>query len=148
MPRFIAPLAAILLSLALAACSRTPPEQAIREAVGRIEQGIAAHQNAAVRAELAEAFRGGPADDPGRLDKAGVQRLLAGYFLRYKHIGVVVTGVTVEPLAHADDQAWSDASVLLTGADGLIPEAGRHYRVRGLWVREGSDWRLRELHWE
>ncbi|MCZ4306266.1 hypothetical protein O4G98_16135 [Zoogloeaceae bacterium G21618-S1] len=134
--------------IALAACQKTSPEQAIGEAIGRIEQGIASHQNADVRAELAEAFRGGPNTDPGQLDKTGVQRLLAAYFLRYKNIHVVITGVSVEPLSHTPDQAWSDASVLLTGADGLIPEAGRHYRVRGLWVREGSDWRLRELHWE
>ncbi|KAA3651319.1 MAG: hypothetical protein DWQ11_14310 [Proteobacteria bacterium] len=148
MARFVRLCLALTLCAALAACEKTSPEQAIGEAIVRIEQGLAAHQNAAVRAELADAFRGGPAADPARLDKAGVQRLLAGYFLRYKNIGVVVTGVSIEPLSHTPDQAWSSASVVLTGADGLIPEAGRIYQVRGLWLREGGAWRLRELQWE
>ncbi len=139
---------ALVLLAVLAACQKSSPEQAIGEAIARIEQGIAEHQNAAVRAELADAFRGGPNTDPGQLDKTGVQRLLAAYFLRYKNIRVVVTGVSVEPLSHTPDQAWSNASVVLTGAEGLIPETGRIYQVRGLWVREGGDWQLRELQWE
>ncbi|TVT76252.1 MAG: hypothetical protein FHP92_09530 [Denitromonas halophila] len=138
----------LALIAALAACQKTSPEQAIGEAIGRIEQGIAEHQNAAVRAELADAFRGGPSTDPGQLDKTGVQRLLAGYFLRYENIHVVITRVTVEPLSHTPDQAWSNASVVLTGAEGLIPEAGRIYQVRGLWVRADGDWQLRELQWD
>lgn len=148
MARFVRFCVVLVACTVLAACEKTSPEQAIGEAIERIERGIATHQNAAVRAELADAFRGGPGADPAQLDKAGVQRLLAAYFLRYKNIGVVVAGVTVEPLSHTPDQAWSNASVVLTGADGLIPEAGRIYQVRGLWVRQGGDWQLRELQWE
>lgn len=148
MARFVRICLVLVTCAVLAACEKTSPEQAIGEAIERIERGLAAHQNAAVRAELADAFRGGPGTDPGQLDKAGVQRLLAAYFLRYKNIGVVVTGVTVEPLSHTPDQAWSRASAVLTGADGLIPEAGRIYQLRGLWVREDGQWRLRELQWE
>ncbi|HPR06084.1 MAG TPA: hypothetical protein PK620_11585 [Denitromonas sp.] len=138
----------LALLTALVACQKTSPEQTIGEAIARIEQGIASHQNADVRAELADAFRGGPNTEPGQLDKTGVQRLLAAYFLRYKNIRVGVTGVSVEPLSHTPDQAWSTASVVLTGAEGLIPETGRIYQLRGLWVREGGDWQLRELQWE
>jgi hypothetical protein len=143
-------LAAVVMAggLWLSGCARTPPEAAIGEAVEAIDTALDAQDNAGVRRWLAEDFRGGPAGTADPLDKAGVQRLLAGYFLRYRHIGVVVSGLTVTPLAHDDTQAWSEAKVLLTGAEGLIPDTGRLYTVRGLWQRDGDDWALRELTWE
>lgn len=140
--------AAALLCLWLAACSAPPPETAIRAAVDRIDAALSEHDNSAVRAELAESFRGGPADEAGQLDKAGVQRLLAGYFLRYRNIHVVISGLTVEPLAHDPSQAWSDAKVVLAGAEGLIPETGRVYSVRGLWQLRDDQWQLVQLRWE
>ncbi len=134
--------------LVLAACAPTPPEAGIRAAVDDIAHALDAHDNAAVRAYLTDTFQGGPAAEPGQLDKAGVRRLLAGYFLRYRNIGVVISGLTITPLAHDPTQAWSDATVLLTGAEGLVPETGRLYKVRGLWTQSDGDWRLVQLTWE
>lgn len=139
---------AILLAVLCAACARTPPEEAIRAEIAAIETALAEHDNRGVRARLAAGFQGGPADTPSQLDHSGVQRLLAGYFLRYPNIGVVVTGLTITPLAHDPTQAWSEASVLLTGAEGLIPDTGRIYTVRGLWQQSEGDWRLVQLTWE
>ena len=139
---------AILLVTLCAACAKTPPEEAVRAEISAIENALAEHDNRGVRAHLAPGFQGGPADTPAQLDHGGVQRLLAGYFLRYPNIGMVVTGLTVTPLAHDPTQAWSEASVLLTGADGLIPDAGRIYKVRGLWLKADGDWRLQQLSWE
>jgi len=139
---------AILLAVLCMACARTPPEAAIRAEIAAIETALAEHDNRAVRAHLAPGFQGGPADAPSQLDHSGVQRLLAGYFLRYPNIGVVVTGLTITPLAHDPTQAWSEASVLLTGAEGLIPDTGRIYTVRGLWRQAEGDWQLAELSWE
>ncbi|QID19216.1 hypothetical protein G3580_17280 [Nitrogeniibacter mangrovi] len=138
----------IVLLFFCAACTRTPPEEAIRAEVAAIQSALAEHDNGGVRARLAADFQGGSSEAPTRLDPAGVRRLLAGYFLRYPHIGVVVTGLTVTPLAHDPTQAWSEASVLLTGAEGLIPETGRIYHVRGLWRQTEGDWRLVRLTWE
>jgi len=138
----------MLMAVFCVACARTPPEEAIHEAVAAIQTALAEHDNRGVRAHLATGFQGGPADAPTQLDPGGVQRLLAGYFLRYPNIGVVVTGLTVTPLAHDPTQAWSEASVLLTGAEGLIPDTGRIYTVRGLWRQAEGDWQLAELSWE
>lgn len=137
----------LLLCLALQACTRPGPEAAIREAIGQIEQALSARDNAGVRALLAADFQGGPEDDPASLDAPGAQRLLAGYFLRYRHIGVLVTGVSVTPIAHDPSQAWSEATVTLAGAQGLLPESGRILKVRGLWRDVDGDWLLLRLTW-
>lgn len=40
------------------------------------------------------------------------------------------------------------AKVLVTGAQGLIPERAEPYDVKLQWRFDGSDWKLIELHWE
>lgn len=137
-----------VLAMSLMACERPAPESGIREAIAGIEQALSARDNAGVREHLADDFQGGPGDAANALDKRSVQRTLAGYFLRYQNIGVVVTAISVEPLAHDPDQAWSEATVLLTGAEGLIPETGRAYSVRGLWQYRDGAWQLAQLSWE
>lgn len=137
-----------VLAMSLMACERPAPEVGIRDAITDIEQAISARDNAGVREHLTDDFQGGPGDAAGSLDKRGAQRMLAGYFLRYKNIGVVVTAITVEPLAHDPEQAWSEATVVLTGTEGLIPETGRAYSVRGLWQYRDGAWRLAQLGWE
>ena len=138
---------ALLLCLSALACSREGPDQAIREAIGEIEQALSDRDNAGVRAHLAPGFQGGPDHDPTRLDPSGVQRMLAGYFLRYRHIGVLVTGVSVSPIAHDPTQAWSEATVTLAGAQDLIPESGRILKVTGLWREIDGEWLLVRLSW-
>jgi len=137
-----------VLAMMLAACNRPEPEVGIREAIASIEQALGARDNAGVREHLTKDFRGGPAEAANSLDQREAQRMLAGYFLRYRNIGVVVTAISVEPLPHDTDQAWSNATVLLTGAEGLIPETGRAYSVRGLWQFRDGGWRLAQLSWE
>jgi len=139
---------AILLVALCLACSKTPPEEAVRARIAAIETALAERDNSGVRSNLAPGFQGGPADAPAQFDQPGVQRLLAGYFLRYPNIRLVVTGLKVTPLAHDPSQAWSEAAVLLTGAEGLIPDTGRIYTVRGLWQQTDGDWRLVQLTWE
>jgi len=137
-----------LLALMLMACERPAPETGIREAIAGIEQALGARDNAGVREHLTDDFQGGPGDAASSLDQRSVQRMLAGYFLRYKNIGVVVTAISVEPLAHDPEQAWSEATVLLTGTEGVVPERGQAYSVRGLWQFRDGEWRLAQLSWE
>jgi len=132
----------------IVACSHPAPEDGIREAVEQIETALAEHDNAGIREHLTADFLGGPEADAHRLDRRGVQRLLAAYFLRYKNIGVVVTAIQVKPLAHDPNQAWSEATVVLTGAEGVIPDTGRAYSVRGLWQYSDGVWELARLTWE
>ena len=146
-PRILLTCCLCVLAALLSACEKPAPEAAVREAISRIEAGIAARNNADVRAELAASFSGGPAAAPNELDMAGAQRLMAATFLRYRNIGVVVTAVRIEPLAASPDQMWSSATVLLPGAAGLVPEAGRLHEVEGVWLREEGAWRLRQLTW-
>lgn len=141
-------LAVVLVALLTTACERPAPETGIREAIAGIEQALGARDNAGVRAHLTDDFRGGPTEAANSLDPREAQRMLAGYFLRYRNIGVVVTAISVELLPHDPDQAWSKATVLLTGAEGLIPETGRAYSVRGLWQYRDGAWRLAQLGWE
>ena len=38
--------------------------------------------------------------------------------------------------------------VVVTGAQGLIPERAEPYAIQLQWRLDGSDWKLIELHWE
>ena len=46
------------------------------------------------------------------------------------------------------DKAPAARRVLVTGAQGLIPERASPYALRLEWWREGDDWKLRDLRWE
>ena len=95
-----------LLCMALAACTRTPPEEKLRTTVAGMQAAIEAHDASALSDVLAEDFLG-----PGGLDRDGARRLALGAFLRYRDVGV-----TLGPL-ETDVQA-EHATVRFTALNG------------------------------
>jgi hypothetical protein len=126
--------------LALAACARTPPEQAVREAVAAVEAAIETGEPRRLHGWLAEDFVG-----PGGMDRAGARQLAQASLLRYRELSVVLgpVEVTVDG-THA--QASFTAAV--TGGSGrVLPDAGRIYDVRTGWRLEDGEWRLLSAEW-
>ncbi len=128
---------------ALAACSRSDPQAALEAAVQALQDGLESKQTGAVLDLLDEQFR---AQD--NLDRAWAQRTMTLVFLRYADVKIVA------PLrrSHIDPNArhvgWTEAQVLLAGAQGLLPERAAPYSVKLQWRHDGKRWKLFALEWE
>lgn len=129
--------------LALAACSRTDPEQQLLETAQALQAAIEARDTGDVMDLVDENFRGS-----ANLDPQSVRRLLTATFLRYQNIRVVALapGVRIDP--SAPTLGFIESKVVVTGAQGLIPERAEPYTVRSEWRLVDGDWKLSDLRWE
>ncbi len=130
----------VVLVVLLAACDRTPPEQALRNRIDALQQAIESRDGADVRDALADDFIG-----PDGLDRNGAKRLAQGLFLRNQKIGVIVGPLDVEM---KQDHATVHCTAALTGGSGsLLPDSGQLYDVTSGWRLEDGDWRLTSIKW-
>jgi len=75
-----------------------------------------------------------------------LHRILMGYFLRYKDIGVFYTNTAIE--IKSPGYAEATFNVVLTGGEHLIPDDARHYDVHSCWRNISGEWLLSCLRWE
>jgi len=135
-------LASIVVLLSLSGCDSPPAEQAIRDTIDKIEQGLEDKSSRAVSSHLAESFT-----IDQRSDKKAVRGMLAGYFLRYKTIELVLTNIEVTVNKNDPMRASSTATAALLGAKNRLPERGNVYKLTAQWQLQGADWLLVELSW-
>ena len=128
---------------ALVACSKGDPQARLDAAVDALQAAIEARDTGDVIELLDANFRGS-----ANLDPQEARRMLTGVFLRYKNIRVVAVGrkSQIDPVTPTLGRV--EAQVLVTGAQGLIPERAAPYAVQLEWWREGGDWKLRDLRWQ
>jgi hypothetical protein len=132
---------AVLLAIALGACSNDGPEQAVRQRIDALQAAIDARDAGDIQALLAEDFVGNDG-----IDKRGAQQLAAAVFLRHRQVAAKVGPVSVELRGQAD--AIARFSVLATGgAGGLLPEQGQLYQVETGWRLVDGDWQLLNASW-
>ena len=132
--------AALLLCAALAACSRTPPEQALREAMAGMYSAIEARDAGKLAGFLAEDFIG-----PGGLDRDGARRLAALHFMRHGEVGVAAGPLDIElQEAHARVRF---SAVLSGGSGRLLPESARAWQVDTGWRLVDGDWLMTSAEW-
>ena len=127
--------------LLLSACTRTPPEQAVRQQVELLQHAIEARDAAAVEAVLATDFIGNDG-----MDKRQVRRMATAMFLRYRN-----TGISIGPLQlrmQGESRATVDFTAVATGGDGALPENGQIWNVKTGWRLDGDDWRLVSAEWQ
>ena len=129
-----------LLLVVLAGCARTPPEQALRDAMSGLQVAIEARDATAVHALLADDFIG-----PEGLDREGARRLAQGMFLRYRGVGATMGPLDIV-LQDKHAQIRFDA-VVTGGSGGLLPESGQAYAVETGWRMEDGQWRLVNAQW-
>jgi hypothetical protein len=126
--------------IVLAACARTPPEQALREAMSDLQGAIEQRDAAAVGALLADDFIG-----PEGLDRDGARRLAQGLFLRYRDVGARIGPLDIA-MQERHARVRFDA-VVSGGAGALLPETGQIYDVDTGWRLEGGQWGLVSADW-
>lgn len=134
-------LVVVLFVLSMAACSRTPPEQRLREQLTQMQQAVEQRRPGEVMESVADDFVGSHG-----LDRQGLERLLRLQLLRNARITVVLGPATVEmEQAHA---RMRFTALLAGGAGGRLPERGRMQQVDTHWRLVDDQWLLYSAHWE
>lgn len=133
--------AAVLLAvLVLAGCARTPPEQALREAMERMQVAIEARDASDLAAGLAEDFIG-----PGGLDRDGTRRLAALHFMRHGEVGVLPGPLDI---SLQDDHARIRFNAMLSGGSGrMLPDSARAWQVDTGWRLVDGEWLMTSADW-
>ncbi|WP_024890359.1 DUF4440 domain-containing protein [Luteimonas huabeiensis] len=142
MQRTIRRRAAVILAACalLAACARTPPEQALRRTLDAMQEAATARDAAAFSAYLADDFVG-----PGGMDRDAARRTAALYFLQHARIGLETGPLTIEM---GQGHATVRFAAAATGGSGrLLPDRAQVYQVRSGWRLEGDEWRLTSAEW-
>ena len=134
-------LVAVVMLAALCACTRTTPEQQLRDTVSSLQAGIETRDAGDIRAVLADDFVG-----PEGLDREGAVRMAQAMFLRHRDVGVTIAGplqVRMQP-----DHASVRFDVALSGGSGgVLPDTARLYSVETGWRLQDGDWRLTSAEW-
>ncbi len=128
---------------ALAACTRTDPEQQLLETAQALQAAIEARDTGDVMDLVDEHFRGS-----ANLDPDSARRMLMATFLRYQNIKVVALAPSVRIDPSAPTLGVIESPVVVTGAQGLVPERAEPYTVRTEWRLVKGDWKLSDLRWE
>lgn len=131
----------VVLAMAVSACARTPPEQALREAFNGLLQTVEARDAAGLRGFLAEDFIG-----PDGLDRDGARRMAALYLMRHDGVGASTGPLDV---AVQDDHAQIRFSVVLTGRASarMLPDSARAWQVDTGWRLVDGAWLMTSAHW-
>jgi len=134
--------AAALALLLLAACSRTPDETRIRNAVAAMETAVESRNPRDFMAYVTEDFVGSDSS----FDRAALHNLLRAQFLRNEAVAVLIGPIEV---TLQGDRATASMTVTLTGGDrGLLPERGAIYEVETGWKKVDGDWRCLTARWQ
>ena len=84
----------------------------------------------------------------GNLDRDGTRRMLTATFLRFQNIKLIAMSSQARVDPQTPTLGRVEAQVLVTGAQGLIPERAEPYTVRMEWRLVGGDWKLADLRWD
>jgi ketosteroid isomerase-like protein len=130
--------------LLLAACSRSDPQAALDAAVGNLQTALEKKDVSAALALLHPDFAAQQPED----DREWAKRTMTALFLRYQNIRIIalLPKNSLDPLVAT--RALTEAQVTLTGAEGLLPDSARQYRVSLEWRWLDKQWKLIRLQWE
>lgn len=136
-------LVALSSSVWLVGCAKDDPQASLEAAVQQLQDHIEARKTGAVMDMLHTRFRA-----QAELDREWAQRTMTLLFMRYPNVKVVAVTrrSQVDPATPLSGQ--TEAQVLLSGAQGLIPERVAPYAITLRWRREGDDWKLLDLEWQ
>ena len=133
----------LALVFLLGACSKPDSHAALEGSVQQLQDHLEAKDRKAVLAMLGPHFR---AQDG--LDADWASKTMALMFLRYANVKVIAVSSDSRIEPPGSSLAITEAQVVVTGAQGLIPERVSPYAVQLRWNLEGSEWKLRGVRWE
>src|SRR5688572_25913066 len=130
----------VLLLVLLAACSREPPEAALRATIASMQQAAEKHDTDALFEPIAEDFSGSEG-----MDRTAFRRYVTLMNMRYKSVDVSLGPMDVKLFG---DRATVKFTAAVTSGTGLLPDQGQVYDVDTGWRLEGSDWKLISAKWK
>ena len=133
----------LTLALILSGCSKADPQAQLEAAVQKLQDNLEAKDTSAVIDQLDASFQ---AQDG--LDREWARKTMTLMFLRYASVKVIAVTrkSSIDPTAA--QSGLTQAQVLVTGAQGLIPERAAPYDVRLEWRRVSDEWKLTRITWE
>lgn len=134
---------AALMSVLLSGCGKEDPLVQLEAAVQQLQDNLEAKDTSAVIDQLDAGFQ---AQDG--LDREWARKTMTLMFFRYASVKVIAVTrkSSIDPTA--PQSGLTQAQVLVTGAQGLIPERAEPYNVRLEWRYVSNDWKLTRLTWE
>jgi len=135
-------LAALLLGLLLLlpACKRTPPEQALRETISKMQEAGEKGDVDALFQPIAEDFAGSDG-----MDRTTFRRYVTLMRMRQKDVGASIGPIDVKLFG---DRATANFTLAITGGNGLLPDQAQAYDVETGWRLEGDEWKLISAKWK
>lgn len=124
----------------VAACSREPPEVALRAAIAAMEEAAERRDADALAEAISEEFTG-----PEGMDRDRFRRYAAVAWLRYQQVGVQLGPLDVELVG---ERAKVDFTAATSGGAGWLPDRSQVYQVRTGWRLESGEWKLISASWE
>ena len=132
-----------LIALSLAGCGKTDPKSALDAAVQQLQDNLEAKKTGDVMDQLHPSFQAGEG-----MDRDWAKRTMTLMFMRYANIKIIAVTRNSRIDSGTSQVGHTDAKVVVTGAQGLIPERAEPYAVQLQWRLDGSEWKLTELRWE
>ena len=129
--------------LLLAGCGKDDPQARLQAAVEQLQQALEAKDPRAVMDLVDERFR-----MQGDLDARQARQTMMVVFQRYANIRIFAVGNNTRLDPDSPLTGFTDAQVLVTGAQGFIPERAEPYAVRIEWRVVDGDWKVYDLKWE
>jgi predicted small lipoprotein YifL len=133
----------LMLALVLAACGRKDPQNALESAVFKLQANLEAKDTNAVMQQLAPSFQA-----QAEFDSDWARKTMTLLFLRYANVKVIAVSQTSAINPAKSNSGQTQAKVLVTGAQGLIPERAEPFDVRLEWKLVSNEWKLAVIRWE
>ena len=129
-----------MLALALAGCSKQPPEQALRNTIAAMEAAAEKHENDALFDSIAGDFTGSDG-----MDRQTFRRYVTFTGMRSKSVGVQLGPLDVKLY---DNRATVTFTAALSGGEGLLPDRVQVYDVDTGWRLDDGEWKLISAKWK
>ncbi|MCU7800700.1 MAG: hypothetical protein KZQ70_11265 [gamma proteobacterium symbiont of Lucinoma myriamae] len=129
-----------LIVLMLGCTEKKTDEVLIQEQITLLQEAIETHDRGNFMDIIDLEY-----SDQVNSDRQSLQRMLLGFFLRYKDISVYVSATQIN-IQHI--RADAQSQVVVTGGKHLIPDNARHYQVHSCWKKVSGEWLLSCLEWQ
>lgn len=133
----------LMVPLLLIGCGKSDPQAALEAAVQQLQDNLEARKTGDVMDQLHPNFQAGEG-----MDREWAKRTMTLMFMRYASVKIIAVSRQSRIDTGSSQVGHTEAKVLVTGAQGLIPERAEPYALKLQWRLDGSDWKLIELHWE
>ncbi|MDR2016813.1 MAG: hypothetical protein LBP90_04325 [Burkholderiales bacterium] len=134
----------LLCLVLLTACGRSDPQTALNAAVKNLQTALENKDANTVMTLLHPDFSAQRPED----NREWAKQTMSLMFLRYKNIKIISLSQDSQIDSRVSNRAFTNADVALTGAEGLIPDSARHYRIKLEWQLLDKQWKLIRLQWE